>query len=119
MRSGFEERVAANLRKRRILYTYEDQRLQYFIERWYTPDFTLKNGIIIEAKGYFKSSDRTKMLRVKEAHPDLDIRFLFQADNKLSRTSSTRYSDWATKHGFKYHVGEEIPHEWAAERKVG
>ena len=59
------------------------------------PDFFLPNGVIIEAKGFFKPSDRRKMLAVKEAHPELDIRFVFMRDNTLSKSSKTTYSMWA------------------------
>ena len=48
--------------------------------------------MIIEAKGFFKPSDRRKMLAVKEAHPHLDIRFVFMRDNTLSKNSKTTYT---------------------------
>jgi hypothetical protein len=51
------------------------------------------------------------MLAVKESHPDKDIRFVFQANNKIHPKSVTRYSDWAEKHGFKYAIGE-APKDW-------
>ena len=112
MRSGFERIIAKLLRNGRINFKYEPFSLSYTIKRKYTPDFVLDNGIIIEAKGRFTSADRTKMLRVKETHPELDIRLWFQSDNWLTKKHTMRYSDWANKNGFKYHVGEEIPKKW-------
>ena len=51
----------------------------------YTPDFYLpKQKIFIETKGLFTSADRQKMRLVKEQHPDLDIRFIFNNSNHAS-----------------------------------
>lgn len=52
------------------------------------------------------------MLEFRENYPELDIRFVFFADNKLNKQSTTRYSDWAKNNGFKYHVGKTFPEEW-------
>ena len=46
--------------------------------RLYKPDFVLNNGIIIEAKGWFKARDRVKHLLIQEQYPELDIRFCFR-----------------------------------------
>ena len=40
--------------------------------------FRLDNGIIIETKGAFNSADRKKHKLIKEQHPELDIRFMFE-----------------------------------------
>ena len=70
----------------------------------------------IEAKGRFITSDRQKHLLIKEQHPELDIRFLFQnANNTISKTSSTTYALWAETKGFKWANGETIPKEWLDE----
>jgi hypothetical protein len=113
-RSALEFDVAANAKRDGIKLEYEPKDA---IIGWipkpkkYLPDFRLKNGIIIEVKGRLTVFDRVKHLSVKEQHPEIDIRFVFQFDNKLTRTSKTRYSDWAKKHGFQYAFGE-IPKEW-------
>lgn len=88
--------------------------IEYHVARRYTPDFVLPNGIIIECKGRFKAADRTKHLLIQEQWPELDIRFVFMQDNKLSTTSTTRYSDWCMKHGFEYAIGN-IPEGWRHE----
>lgn len=132
MRSKFERRIAKALKDEGIPFEYESIQLEYYknirsshcldcesrniaVSRWYTPDFVLKNGdLIIETKGRFTSSDRTKMLAVMEDHPDLDIRMVFMRDNKLSKSSDTKYSEWCEKHGIKYAIGH-IPKEWTDE----
>jgi hypothetical protein len=80
----------------------------------YTPDFVLPNGIIVECKGRLTVHDRTKHLRISEQHPHLDIRFVFQYDNPITKGSKTRYTDWATKHGFQWAM-KTIPKEWKEE----
>jgi hypothetical protein len=55
-RSGLEERVAEQLDKAGIEYTYEQVKLNYIkpaSKHVYTPDFVLSNGIVIETKGRF------------------------------------------------------------------
>ena len=53
------------------------------------------------------------MLCVRDANPDKDIRFVFQApNNKLNKNSSTTYWAWAEKHGFKWCPSNNIPLDW-------
>jgi hypothetical protein len=81
----------------------------------YHPDFELPNGIIIEAKGWFKTADRTKHLCIKYQHPELDIRFVFNNPNaKLNKKSKTTYAMWCEKNGFKYAKGL-VPRAWINE----
>ncbi|MCP4900800.1 MAG: hypothetical protein GY906_27865 [bacterium] len=91
--------------------------------RWYTPDFVIQyferadaaaSDLVIEAKGRLTGPTRTKMLDVKAAHPDLDIRFLFYRKEKVRPSlKRTPYNtDWAEAYGFPYAVGHEIPEEW-------
>tara|TARA_B100000686_G_scaffold354714_1_gene466604 strand:- start:554 stop:919 length:366 start_codon:yes stop_codon:yes gene_type:complete len=111
-RSKFERQIASQLRDAGVRFEYETTRLGYVRKCTYTPDFILSNGIVIEAKGFFKASDRTKMVAVKEANPLLDIRFVFQnARVKLSRNSDTSYGEWAEKKGFLW-AHQSIPEEW-------
>lgn len=115
-RSKFEAIVLGSLDKARISYEYEPCAITYEVPartgRYY-PDLRIKGAKwYVEIKGRFTSKDRTKHLRVKEAHPEVEVRFLFMADNKINKTSKIRYSDWAKKNGYKYHVGKEIPKEW-------
>lgn len=117
-RSSFEARIANDLKARGVDFRYEPFKISYVKPvkpSTYTPDYVLPNGIIVEAKGYFKSADRTKHVLVKKQNPELDIRFVFQnPNNRLSKTSKTTYGQWATKNGFKY-AATQIPEEWINE----
>lgn len=127
-RSGLEESIAESLASRGIGFEYESLTLTYLkavrtascqdcgskkiaVKRVYTPDFILGNGIIIEVKGRLTSQDRSKLIAVKESNPDRKLVLLFGADNKLSKISKTRYSEWATKYGFDYEI-KTIPRRW-------
>ena len=118
-RSGFEVEIAEILGSQNIPFQYEDVIFEYYVLRNYTPDFRLtkKDGsdMLIEGKGYFTSADRTKMKLVREHHPDIDLRIWFQQDNWLTKKKKQRYSDWARKNGFKYHVGTKFPKKWKEE----
>lgn len=119
-RSGLEKRTADFLNKRKVKFQYEEVKLKWQDLRMktYTPDFVLSNGIIIETKGRFIHSDRTKHLFVKRQHPDLDIRFVFSNPRaKLYKGSKTTYGDWCDKNGFQY-AKETIPIEWLKEKKT-
>lgn len=79
----------------------------------YTPDFLLPNGTWIEAKGKLTGANRRRLVAWKANFPNETLRIVFMADNKLSKTSKTRYSDWAKKAGFEYCTGiKNIPEEW-------
>jgi hypothetical protein len=119
MRSGYEVRVTNNLKKEKVKFKYEPEKLPYILYKNYIPDLKLENGIYVEMKGRFTSADRTKMLAVKKAHKNLDIRMLFQYNNYLRKGSKTRYSDWCDKNGFTYAFGEVIPLEWIRNVKKG
>ena len=59
-RSGFEDDTAKYLKEKGINFTYEKERIEWLDVRTrnYTPDFILENGIVIETKGRFVSTDR-------------------------------------------------------------
>lgn len=111
-RSVLEERIAKSFDKLCIPYLYEVKSFKYVLESNYTPDFFLQSGVILEAKGFFKPSDRRKMLAMKKQYPDLDIRFIFQRNNTLSKNSKTTYGAWCEKHGFPYCIYPDIPQDW-------
>lgn len=114
-RSGYEDRVIADLDSRGVGYGYEPFKLPYTIEASYTPDLELANGIIVECKGYFDYEARRKMLAVKRSHPHLDIRMLFVRDNAIRKGSDYRYSDWCRSNGFAWSVGESVPESWVTQ----
>jgi hypothetical protein len=112
-RSKLEERVAKWLDLNDHSFEYESLKLPYTIQSEYIPDFVLPNGVILETKGWFKPEDRRKMLAVKEAHPELDIRLVFQNPrNLLSKDSETTYAEWAEAHGFEWAHYNFVPNEW-------
>lgn len=116
-RSNFESVIVKDLQKRKVKFKYEPFSLPYTVVRKYTPDIILlDNGIIVEMKGRFVSSDRAKMIKIKQTYPNLDFRFVFMYNNKLSKSSKTTYVDWAVKHGFPCCVGKSVPLEWVKEK---
>lgn len=118
-RSGFEKRVAEQLEEAGVSFGYETERLAYVIparKTTYTPDFFLPNGIIIESKGWpFEANDRQKLLLVKEAHPDRDIRLLFENSSRpIYKGSKTTFAKWANTHGFTW-AEKQVPISWLNE----
>ena len=149
-RSGLEETVAEDLKRRGVEAKYEEVKIKYIKPSkpaTYTPDFVIalpddpcphcdgtghfkhvtgerddctwcsgagvvSHKIIIETKGRFVTADRQKHILIKEQHPELDIRFLFQnARSRISKTSRTTYADWCRKHGFLF-ADKVVPEEW-------
>jgi hypothetical protein len=117
-RSGLEKRVLADLDDKGVGYEYETIKVAYTLPskpKKYTPDIVLPNGIMIECKGMFESSDRTKHLAIKAAHPRLDIRFVFsRSSSPLYKGSNTTYAMWCEDNGYKY-ADKLIPQEWLEE----
>lgn len=116
-RSGLEEDTAAYLKKKKVKFTYEKEKIKWvdLKVRTYTPDFVLANGIIVETKGRFISVDRRKHKEIKKQFPELDIRFVFANSRaKLYKGAKSSYGDWCKKHGFKY-ADKVIPDEWLEE----
>jgi hypothetical protein len=121
LRSFTEEKVNIFLFTNKIQNRYEALKFPYVVleHRNYIPDFILKNGIVIEVKGYFSPQDRKKMLRIKQQYPDLDLRFIFgNKNNKINKKSKTTYSDWCDKNGFRYCDIKELSQivEWYNEQ---
>lgn len=119
-KSGLEQKIADSLTKQGVTFTYEESKIPFVVpskQRNYIPDFQLPNGIFVEGKGKLDRLAREKMALVIEQNPHLDIRFLFMRDNKISKVSKTRYSDWCDVRGIKYAVSEngEVPESWVAE----
>ena len=76
------------------------------------------NGIIIEGKGQFVTSDRKKHRQIrKEFGSKYDIRFVFSnSKTKIGKKSNTTYANWCERYGFKY-SDKEIPQSWIEEKK--
>jgi hypothetical protein len=120
-RSGLEENNATVLKKAGQPVVFEKVKIEFLTPaelHIYTPDFELKNGIIVETKGLFENADRAKHLYVKLEHPALDIRFVFQNPNaRLSKTSKVTYAQWADSYGFKW-AAKVIPAAWWGEPNI-
>ena len=104
-RSGFEESFAFELKRRKLKAEYERDRIPFVTtpqKRSYTPDWKIRDGVYIETKGRFSSADRKKAIYIKDQHPEITVYYLFQrANNTLSRSSTTTYSDWCEKNGLE------------------
>ena len=112
-RSKLEEKVAALLEGLGVSYEYESEKLSYTIEHNYTPDFVLPNYTYLETKGYWDAADRRKILSVKKANPEIDLRMIFQSPyNTISKKSKTTYAKWCEKHDIPWTSYHNIPLEW-------
>lgn len=131
-RSGFEARVAEDLKKRGIPFEYEPTTFVLHVVdvgrlcnscgsndvarvSRYTPDFRLGNNRYVETKGRLTSKERRIILAFWEqvAKPnDLGYYVLLQRDNWMTKAKKQRYSDWLKRMGIPYAVGEKIPDEW-------
>lgn len=114
-RNNLEQTYWNYLQRHTSELNYEKSSLPYVLTKKYIPDFelTTKSGrkFFIEVKGYLRPEDRTKMVAVKEANPNVDIRLLFAQDKPIRKGSKTTYMDWARKHGYTAAVGK-IPRQW-------
>ena len=114
-RSGFEHKVADQLTESNTGFEYETTVIDYIkpeTNHKYTVDFTLPNGILVETKGRWILEDRKKHLLIKQQHPELDIRIVFQsAKGKIRKGSKTTYADFCDKHGIVW-ADKEIPKDW-------
>ena len=117
-RSGLEHKLSIYLKDLKYKFTYESLKIEWqdLAYRTYTPDFILKNGIIVETKGRFIASDRRKHLAIKKQHPSLDIRFVFEnSRNKLRKGAKSTYAEWCIKYNFRYY-DRIIPEDWLKEK---
>jgi len=117
-RSGLEHKISMALDTIKYKYDYESIKIEWedLAYRTYTPDFILNNGIIIETKGRFLTTDRRKHLCIKKQHPKLDIRFVFtNSRSKLSKGAKSTYAEWCIKHDFRYY-DRIIPEDWLKEK---
>ena len=117
-RGTLEHGIVKELKKRRAKFEYETLKIRWeeIMYRSYTPDFILRNGIIIEAKGRFLPRERVRAIAVKKQFPDLDIRFVFSnSKSKIYKGSNTTLADWCDEKGFLYH-DKIIPVSWIREK---
>lgn len=107
LKNRFEKKLYGQLKRAKVSFKYESEKIPYVIAGHYIPDFciTTPTGMVyVEAKGYFRPEHKRKMIAVKRQHPNKDIRLLFYAPNKSN-------IKWAERYGFKWAV-DKIPKEW-------
>ena len=113
-RSRLEEQISDLLLELQVDHDYEASKIPYQIQHSYTPDFFLPNKhIYLEAKGYWRSEDRRKIKTIREQHPDIDLRMVFQNPYlKISKKSKTTYAQWCERRGIPWCSYHELPLEW-------
>lgn len=105
--SRFESQVALKLSNLGIDFEYETLELPY--TKTYKPDFILNNGIILEVKGVLDQQDRDKMARVRKAHPEANIWFVFMAPHrKCPGLKKMTHAEWADKNGYRWISFEDL-----------
>jgi|ERR1700734_3480040 len=107
LKNKFEQKIYSQLKKAKVNFDYESERITYILTGYYLPDFVIRSPrgrIYIETKGYLRPEHKRKMVAVKRLHPEIDLRILFYAANKKN-------FKWAEKNGIKYAVSS-IPKEW-------
>ena len=131
VKSSYERKVAEALIKGGHSFEYEKESFKWLervpraycpecahkgalVERSYTPDFFLANGVIVETKGKFTAKDRKIAAAMKEQWGNKEVRMLFSTDNWITKQHKSRYSDWCTSKGIKWAIGE-VPQEWLDE----
>lgn len=122
-RSLFEKGFAEQCDGNGISFDYETEKIMWTLPPLpYTPDFIFEKSdgskMYIEMKGYLYDADKRKMRAVKEQHPDLDIRIIFQkASNKITKAKNSKtYGAWAKYYGFPWAEGR-MPSAWKKEIK--
>jgi hypothetical protein len=117
-RSGLEEKLGKAIEAQGQPVRFETFKIPYRVpetRHTYCPDFLLTNGILVEAKGIFDSTDRAKHLFVRAQYPDLDIRFVFtRSASPINPGSKTTLAEWCVKHGYQF-ADKMIPVSWFSE----
>lgn len=106
-RNKFEQKIERQLKKAKVSFKYESEKISYLIAGHYIPDFVITTSlgkVYIETKGHFRPEAKRKMVAVRRLHPELDIRIVFYS----RKAKDVR---WAEKHGFKYSI-DIIPKDW-------
>lgn len=115
--------MARQLRLAGRAFRYEQVKIDYVKpakKSKYNPDFSITKSdgteMFIETKGRFLTEDRQKHLLIRQQHPEVDIRFIFQnAHGKIGKTSKTTYAKWCDDKGFKWADKGIIPKAWLDE----
>lgn len=112
LRNDFEKKISRQLKKRKIPFENETERIPYTLTGVYIPDFILYKGLVkiyVECKGHFRREDKRKLAAVVKQHPEIDLRIVFYRLDKQNIR-------WAEKHKIHWSVGS-IPNEWLCGRE--
>jgi hypothetical protein len=107
LRNKFETKIYKQLKRAKVQFKYESEKITYLIAGHYLPDFVISTAlgkIYIETKGYLRPEHKRKMCAVKKLHPELDIRILFYSRKEKD-------IKWAERNGFKWAI-DTIPKDW-------
>lgn len=117
-RSPLEDLHKAQFEKAGVKVAFEPFGITYIVPpKKYKPDWlVLHNGILIESKGWFQSSDRSKLKLIKQQYPALDLRIVFaKPHTKIGKKSETTYAMWADRMGIPW-AEKNIPKSWLREK---
>lgn len=106
-RNKFENKIEKQLKKAKVKFSYETEKIPYFFSGHYLPDFILETPtgkVYIETKGHFRPEAKRKMVSVKKLNPQLDIRIIFYS-------KKIKDIKWAEKNGFRWAI-DTIPEDW-------
>ena len=107
LRNRFEKKISRQLKRRKIKFGNETERIPYVLKGNYIPDFIIEGQcgkVYLECKGYLRPEDRRKLAAVKKQHQELDLRIVFYRLNKQD-------IKWAEKHKIRWSVSS-IPRDW-------
>lgn len=122
-RSKLEMKFEEILKESLAEYTYETQIIPYIVpesKHKYIVDFSTNNGILWEVKGWLSDhQERQKYILVKQQHPEVDLRFVFDNINKLCGGTKYTHKTWCEKNGFRYCSVKDIDtiKSWIQESK--
>lgn len=122
-RSKLELKFEEIIKEFDVAYDYEVTKIPYTIPESnhnYTVDWTFINGLLVETKGYLSDhKERYKYVLLKQQHPDLDLRFVFDNPNKLCGGTKMTHAKWAEKYNFPYCSIRDIEtiKSWIKEQK--
>jgi hypothetical protein len=127
--SLFEVKVIEDLIRRKVSYVHHPDPIPYHRPvlggfclvcdsnevrkgALYQPDlFLVESGRYVELKGGTMTQEsRGRLVHLMQSGQELS--FLFARDNRLSRGSRTKYSQWAARHKAPWAIGDSIPEEW-------
>lgn len=124
VRSKLETKIVSILNNAQTNWNYEVTIIPYVVpesDHKYTVDFTLGNGILIEGKGYLADHrERYKYVLLKQQHPTIDLRFVFDNPSKLVGGTKMTHAKWAEKYGFPYCSIKDVDQieSWIKEKNV-